>query len=42
LVSHPSIEANPTKVDTICMMKRPTGKKDVMKLTGMMAASSHC
>jgi hypothetical protein len=32
------IEANPTKVDAILKMNQPTGKKDVMKLTGMMAA----
>jgi hypothetical protein len=38
MVSHRSVEANPTKVDTIRKMKRPTGKKDVMNLTGMMAA----
>jgi hypothetical protein len=38
MVSHQGIEANPTKVDAICRMKRPTGKKDIMKLTGMMAA----
>jgi hypothetical protein len=38
MVSHRGIEANPTKVDTICRMNRPTGKKDVMKLTEMMAA----
>jgi ribonuclease HI len=38
MVSHRGIEANPTKVDTIRKMNRPTGKKDVMKLTGMMAA----
>jgi hypothetical protein len=37
-LSHWGIEANPTKVDANCRMKRPTGKKDVMKLTGMMAA----
>jgi hypothetical protein len=29
---------NPSKVNAIRKMKRPTGKKDVMKLTGMMAA----
>jgi hypothetical protein len=29
---------NPTKVDAIRQMNRPTIKKDVMKLTGMMAA----
>jgi hypothetical protein len=37
IVSHCGIKANPTKVDTIRRMNRPTGKKDVMKLTGMMA-----
>jgi hypothetical protein len=39
MVSHHGIEANPTKVDTIRRMNRPIGKKDVMKLTGMMAVS---
>jgi ribonuclease HI len=38
MVSHRGIEVNPTKVDAIRRMNRPTGKKDVMKLTGMMAA----
>jgi hypothetical protein len=38
MVSHHDIEVNPTKVDAIRRMNRPTGKKDVMKLTGMMAA----
>jgi hypothetical protein len=38
MVSHRGIEANPTKVNTIRRLNRPTGKKDVMKLTGMMAA----
>jgi hypothetical protein len=38
MVSHHGIEANPTKFDAIRRMNRPTGKKDVMKLTGMMAA----
>jgi hypothetical protein len=38
MVSHRDIEANPTKVDAIRRMNRPTGKKDVMKLTGMMVA----
>jgi hypothetical protein len=38
MVSHRDIEANPTKVDAIRWMNRPTGKKDVMKFTGMMAA----
>jgi hypothetical protein len=36
MVSHRGIEANPTKVDAIRRMNRPTGRKDVMKLTGMM------
>ena len=38
MVSHRGIEANPTKVEAIRSMKRPTKKKDVMKLTGMMAS----
>jgi hypothetical protein len=38
MVSHRGIKANPTKVDAIRRMNRPTGKKDIMKLTGMMAA----
>jgi hypothetical protein len=38
MVSHRGIEANPTKVNTIRRMNRPIGYKDVMKLTGMMAA----
>jgi dsDNA-binding SOS-regulon protein len=38
MVSHRGIEANPTKVDSIGKMKRSTGKKDIMKLTSMMAA----
>jgi hypothetical protein len=38
IVSHRGIEANPAKVDAIHRMNRPTRKKDVMKLTGMMAA----
>jgi hypothetical protein len=37
MVSHRGIEANRTMVDTIRKMKRPTGKKDMVKLTGMMA-----
>jgi hypothetical protein len=37
MVSHCGIEANPTKVDAIRRMNRPTVKKDVMNLTGMMA-----
>ena len=39
--NHHGIEANPINVDAILNMKRPLGKKDVMKLTGMMAALSH-
>jgi hypothetical protein len=38
MVCHRGIKANPTKVNAIRRMNRPTGKKDVMKLTGMMAA----
>jgi hypothetical protein len=38
MVSDRGIEANPTKVDAIRKMNRQTGKKHVMKLTGMMAA----
>jgi hypothetical protein len=38
MVSHHGIEANPTNVNAIRRMNRPTGKKYVMKLTGMMAA----
>jgi hypothetical protein len=38
MVSHCGIGANPTKVYAIRRMNRPTGKKGVMKLTGMMAA----
>jgi hypothetical protein len=37
MVSHRGIEANPTKFDAIRKMNRPTGKKDIIKLTGMMA-----
>jgi hypothetical protein len=38
MVSHRGIEANPAKVDAIHGMNRPTEKKDVMKLTGIMVA----
>jgi hypothetical protein len=38
MVSHCGIEANPTKVNAIHRMNRPTGKKDMMKLIGMMVA----
>jgi hypothetical protein len=40
-VSHRGIKANPTKVDAIRKMKRPDGKKDVMKFTDMMVALGH-
>jgi hypothetical protein len=38
MVGHQGIEANPAKVNAICKMAKPSNKKDVMKLTGMMAA----
>jgi hypothetical protein len=38
MVGHRGIEANPAKVDAIRNMAKPSNKKDVMKLTGMMAA----
>jgi hypothetical protein len=38
MVSHRGIKENPTKIDAIRKMKQPIGKKDVMKLTGMMVA----
>ena len=38
MVGHQAIEANPIKVDAIQNMHKPSCKKDVMKLTGMMAA----
>jgi hypothetical protein len=38
MVGHQGIEANPAKVDAIRNMAKPSNKKDVMKLTGMMAA----
>jgi hypothetical protein len=38
MVGHRGIEANPAKVDTIRTMAKPSNKKDVMKLTGMIAA----
>jgi hypothetical protein len=38
MVSHHGIEVNPVKVSAINRLNRPTVKKDVMKLTGMMAA----
>jgi hypothetical protein len=38
MVGHRGIEANPAKVDAIRKMAKPSNKKDVIKLTGMMAA----
>jgi hypothetical protein len=38
MVGHRGIEANPAKVDTIHKMAKPSNKKDIMKLTRMMAA----
>jgi hypothetical protein len=38
MVRHRGIEANPAKVDAIRKMAKPSNKKDVMKLTGMMVA----
>jgi hypothetical protein len=38
MVGHRGIEANPVKIDAIRKMAKPSNKKDVMKVTGMMAA----
>jgi ribonuclease HI len=38
MVGHRGIETNPAKVDAIRNMAKPSNKKDVMKLTRMMAA----
>src|SRR5687767_6961039 len=38
MVSQCGIKANPINVDAIRNMAKPVNKKDVMKLTGMMAA----
>jgi hypothetical protein len=38
MVGHRGIEANPVKVDAVRKMAKPSNKKGVMKLTGMMAA----
>ena len=40
IVSNRGIEANPTKINAIRFMKPPRCKKDLMKLTGCMAALS--
>jgi hypothetical protein len=41
MVGHRGIEANPAKIDAILKMAKPYNKKDVMKLTRMMAALGH-
>jgi hypothetical protein len=38
MVGHRGIEANPAKVDAMRNMAKPSNKKDVLKLTVMMAA----
>jgi proteasome assembly chaperone (PAC2) family protein len=38
IVGHRGIEANPIKIDAIHNMAKPSCKKDVMKLMGMLAA----
>jgi hypothetical protein len=38
MVGHRGIEANIVKINAIRKMDKPSNKKDVMKLTGMMAA----
>jgi hypothetical protein len=38
MVGHRGIEANPAKVNAIRKMAKPSNKKEVMKLTGIMAA----
>ena len=40
IVNSRGIEANPTKVNAIRFLKPPRSKKDLMKLTGCMAALS--
>jgi hypothetical protein len=41
MVGHRGIEANPAKVDAIRNIAKPSNKKDIMKLTGMMATLGH-
>jgi hypothetical protein len=41
MVEHRGIEANPAKIDAIRKMAKPSNKKDVKKLTGIMAALGH-
>jgi hypothetical protein len=41
MVGHRGIEANPAKIDAIRKMAKPSNKKDVVKLTGLMASLGH-
>jgi hypothetical protein len=41
MVGHRGIEANPAKVDAIRKTAKPSNKKDIMKLTDLMAALGH-
>jgi hypothetical protein len=41
MVGHLGIQANPVKVDAIQNIVKPSCKKDVIKLTGMMVALGH-
>jgi hypothetical protein len=38
MVGHRGVEANPVKIDAISNMAKPSCKKEVMKLNGMMVA----
>jgi hypothetical protein len=38
MVGHQGIEANPMKINAIRKMAKPSNKKDLMNLTGMMEA----
>jgi hypothetical protein len=40
MVGHRGIKANPAKVDAIRKMAKPSNKKGIMKLTGLIAALS--
>jgi hypothetical protein len=41
IVGRRGVQANPVKIDAIHNMVKPSSKKDVMKLIGMMAALGH-
>jgi hypothetical protein len=41
MVGHRGIEANPAKVDAIRKTAKTSNKKDVTKITGMMATLGH-